>query len=180
MRHPSCSYRPLFSILCFSLLILSSGGLRAQDSGQERSGGTRNNRLVLQLSATEPDTLPREIVVELLPTFLTTPQVTRLHGQLFSVPASYSQFLTRGNSPDLRQVAAFCKWTSVDKPQAHTGGNSLKFGSVDLSSARQADGDFQLDVTRLPLAGSIITLLNQQSEAHPKITKVIKYIQPDF
>jgi hypothetical protein len=186
MRRQLIALRLLLSILSVSLLVLSADLSWAQNQPPiEQIVAPIFDIAVLHVPVSEAKILHlRSFSAELPPILETNKSQPSSQARFFTAPASYHQLLTDNIATlNLRQLTG----TSESQSSGNyfidgTPNKSFTFEPAYLKLSNQtinraSDMDYY---GRLPFAGPIILRVAQQADIHPRITRVVKMLQPRF
>ena len=187
MRRQLIALRLLLSILSVSLLVLSADFSWAQNLPPvEPIVAPVFDIALLHVPVSEAQILhPRSFSTGLPPILETNKSQPGSQARFFVAPTSYHQLLIDHIAAlNLRQLTA----TSVSPSSGNyfiggTPNKSFDFEPAYLKLSNQTInrvGDMDSDGRHIPFAGPIFLQVAQQAEAHPRITRVVKMLQPRF
>src|SRR5271165_2328610 len=182
MRRQLIALRLLLSILSVSLLVPSADLSWAQNQPPiEQMAAPILDIAVLRVPVSEATIHPRSFSVGLPPILETNKSQPRSKARFVTAPTSYHQLLI-DNIATLNLRTAGSQ-SSGDYFIDGTPNKSFTFepGYLKLSNQtinRASDMDY--DGRHIPFAGPILLRVAQQAEAHPRITLVLKILQPQF
>ena len=186
MRRQLIAPRLLLFILSVSVLVPSADLAWAQNQSPiEQIAAPIFDIAVLHVPTSESKILdPRSFSAGLPPILETNRSQPSSQARFFTAPASYHQLLTDNIATlNLRQLTG----TSESQSSGNyfidgTPNKSFTFEPAYLKPSNQtinraSDMDYY---GRLPFAGPIILRVAQQADIHPRITRVVKMLQPRF
>src|SRR5271165_3134260 len=187
MRRQLIALRLLLSILSVSLLVLSADLSWAQNQPPiEPIVAPIFDIAVLHVPASEAEILhPRSFSAGLPPILETNKIQPRSQPNFFVAPTSYHQLLIDHiASLNLRQPTGTAEsQSSGNYDIGGTPNKSFTFEPAYLKLSNQAvnrASDMDSDGRHIPFAGPILLRVAQQAEAHPRITRVLMILQPQF
>ncbi len=185
MRRQRIALRLLLSISSASLLMPSADLLWAQNPPSiEQRPVPIFDIAVLHVPVSEAKIYPRRVSVG-PPILETIKMQPRPQESFFTAPTSYHQLL-------IDNITAFKLRQLTGTAESQSSGNNLTGGTPDNSFTFEPGylklsnqtiiraGDTDSDGGNIPFAGPIILRVAQQAEAHPRITRVLKILQPQF
>ena len=187
MRRQLITLRLLLSILRVSLLVSLADLSWAQNQPPiEQIVAPIFDIAELHVPASEADILhPRSFSAGLRPILETNKSQPSSQARFFIAPTSYHQLLIDHIATlNLRPLTGTAE--SQNSGNYFIGGTpnkSFTFEPAYLKLSNQSinrASDMDSDGRHIPFAGPIILRVTQQAEAHPRITRVLMTLQPQF